>query len=76
MSATPQVLKLSAINSSRSAFGVVAFDPLFFGRYELARIPGENPHVTFCVTAKVRGPGAGPCWKFEGCELTRRDDSA
>lgn len=54
MSASSQHFKISSINSSRSAFGVFDFDPDFFSRYDLLSAPGENPHVSFCVTAKVR----------------------
>ncbi|KAM0746050.1 hypothetical protein T439DRAFT_330033 [Meredithblackwellia eburnea MCA 4105] len=35
IAASPKHLKLSSINSSRSAFGVITFQPTFFGKYEL-----------------------------------------
>lgn len=52
MSAHAGLLKLSSINSSRSAFGCFIFESTFFSRYEVALPEGGGP-ASFCVTGKV-----------------------
>lgn len=57
ISATRHKLKLSSVNPSRSAFGLVAFNPAFFSRYDVQPPDDGRGVLSFCVTAKVSWSG-------------------
>ncbi|KAM0787645.1 hypothetical protein ACM66B_003709 [Microbotryomycetes sp. NB124-2] len=71
-------LKLSSVNASRSAFGLVAFRSDFFARYSVQRRANGSRNLTLSVNGKALLSPLSPrsVNTIESCRITVTDGSA